>query len=142
MYLGRYYHTLETNGRVSLPKDFRANGNHFVATRGLDGGLLIFPEDAFTSTLQQLRQTSFTKKDQRDLIRLMTNEAKVLELDKLGRVQLPDYLVQFAQLKKEVVWVGSYAYLELWDQTIYHQYLDQIEPEYAAIAERFDVKLD
>ena len=63
MYIGRYYHQIEEKGRVSLPKKFRAQENeNFVITRGLDGGLFIYPEHAWQETIQKLSEKTETKK--------------------------------------------------------------------------------
>lgn len=138
MLLGKYYHTIEANGRISLPKQFRSEHEHWIVTRGLDGGLFLFPEQVFQQELNQLGERSFTQKRNRDFVRLMTNEAKQVSPDNTGRVQLPEYLIEFAGLKKDVVIVGSLNKLEVWDRARYHQYLDQVEPAAEEIAESLD----
>ncbi len=136
MFIGRYYHTIEEKGRVSLPKKFREAGNEWVITRGLDGGLFLFLNKTFAQEMEKLSQQSFTKKAQRDFIRLMTNEAQEVELDQSGRLLLPEYLRATAQLAKNIVIVGSYQRVELWDLERYHTYIDQLEKNAAEIAEQ------
>ncbi len=138
MFIGKYYHALEENNRLSLPKKFRDIETNWVVTRGLDGGLFLFRATNFAQELKQLSQRTFTKKAHRDFIRLMTNEAQELLADNNGRVSLPEYLIKFAQLKKDLVIVGSYEWIEIWDRDIYHQYLSQIEATAAEIAESLD----
>lgn len=135
MLIGRFYHHLESNGRISLPKSFRQQHAEWVVTRGLDGGLFLFPKSQFEQQLSSLLKSTFTKQSHRDFIRLMTNDAREVVVDKQGRVQLPEYLISFAELTKDVVVVGSYNWVELWDTNQYHQYLDTVEPQAAAIAE-------
>lgn len=135
--MGTYYHTLESGGRVSLPKDFRSQAKKWIITRGLDGGLFLFPAADFQSKLKQLNDDrSFTKKAHRDFIRLMTNEAQELTADKSGRVKLPNYLTAYAKVKKNLVLVGSLDYVELWDRDTYHKYVDSLEKNAESIAER------
>jgi MraZ protein len=136
MFIGRYYHTLETNGRLALPKSFRTTTQEWVATRGLDGGLFMFPKGDFEKQLQELAERTFTNKQHRDFVRLMVNNAVSVKPDSLGRVLLPEYLIQLAELDKNVVVVGSYSYLEVWDQERYHRYLDLLEPQAESIAEQ------
>lgn len=138
MLLGKYYHTLEANRRISLPKTFRQAHTSWIVTRGLDGGLFLFAEEDFAKELEQLTERSFTKKRNRDFIRLLTNEAKQVVPDSAGRVQLPEYLIQFAGLKKDVVIVGSLNKVEIWDRDRYHTYLSEVEPEAETIAESLD----
>lgn len=135
MFIGRYYHRLEDKGRVSLPKTFRETGSDWIITRGLDGGLFLFRPETFTQQVQELTERTFTKKRNRDFIRYMVNDARMVSLDKQGRVLLPDYLTTFARITKEVVIVGSFNYIEIWDQPTYHTYLDTLETRVEDIAE-------
>lgn len=137
MYIGRYYHQLEEKGRVSLPKKFRTNET-LIITRGLDGGLFIYPESKWEKTIEELTRQSDTKKKNRDYLRLMTNDAQEIETDKLGRIMIPEYLRNFAKLKKQVVIIGSYSKIEIWDMETYHKYLDGIEGKMEEIAESLE----
>lgn len=135
MYIGRYYHHLETKGRLSLPKAFRITTQDWVITRGLDGGLFLFESMTFAQELEQLATQPFTKQAARSYIRLMANDAMPVSPDQLGRITLPAHLIELAKLTNEVVVVGSYSRIEIWDRATYHQYLDSIEPQAEAIAE-------
>lgn len=137
MLVGTYYHTLEDNGRISLPRSFRSKQTDWVVTRGLDGCLFLLSADKFTAELEQITKRSFTNKDTRDLTRLFANEAQEVTPDKTGRVQLPEYLITFAGLTKNVVIVGSVSRIEIWDRDRYHAYISELEPQAEALAERF-----
>ena len=137
MLVGAYYHTLEDGGRVSLPKSFRSETKKWVVTRGLDGGLFLFPARDYQQRLRAIAEThTFAKKAHRDFIRLMANEAQEVEVDKSGRVKLPNYLTAFAKLTKNLVVVGSLEYVELWDRDAYHKYVDSLEKNAENIAEQ------
>jgi len=135
MYIGRYYHKIEAEGRVSIPKAFRQQVQEWIVTRGLDGGLFLFASQDFQEQIQSLTKRTFTKKNDRDFVRFMTNDAYSLEVDNNGRVLLPEYLKKFANLNKEVVIVGSYNRIEIWDVNQYHHYIDQIESQAETLAE-------
>jgi MraZ protein len=135
MFLGKYYHTLEANKRVSLPKAFREQTQDWVVTRGLDGGLFLFDTTTFAGELQQLQERTLTQKNLRDFARLMANDASEVTPDKHGRIQLPEYLTTFAHLTKDIVMVGSMNYVEIWDRDRYHQYVETLEPQAEKIAE-------
>jgi MraZ protein len=68
----------------------------------------------------------------------MTNEAQELTTDQNGRVNLPNYLIDFAELNKELVVVGSLDHIEIWNQEKYHHYIDQIEAKAEEIAENVE----
>lgn len=138
MFIGKFYHSLEEKGRISLPKKFRQESNSWIVTRGLDGGLFIFKEDDFEKEIAKFESRTFTKKNNRDFIRLMTNEAQAIQPDKTGRVQLPEYLIEFAKLQKSIVIVGSLSRLEVWDRDLYHDYIDNIENKTEEIAESLE----
>lgn len=136
MFIGRYYHTLEAKNRLSLPKAFRDIEANWIITRGLDGGLFGFRQNEFEKQLQELTQRTFTVKQNRDFVRLMTNDAYATAVDNQGRVQLPEYLTELADLQKQVVVVGSYNWIEIWNAERYHQYLDGLEKEAESISEQ------
>jgi MraZ protein len=137
MYLGRYYHTVEEKGRVSLPRKFRKGDDQlFVITRGLDGGLFLFPSQNWQEEINRLTVNStFTQKNNRDFLRLLTNDAQEVSCDRLGRILIPEYLRTFAKIGKQAVIVGSYSRIEIWDVETYHQYIQAIEPKAEEIAE-------
>ncbi len=140
MFIGKFYHKVEEKGRVSLPKAFRDKAANWIVTRGLDGGLFIFEKSEFQKQLENIKASSFTKKRNRDFVRLLTNEAFEIEPDTNGRVQLPEYLTQFAHITKDVVIVGSFSYIELWDRDLYHDYLITLESEAENLAESINAE--
>lgn len=127
MLIGRYYHTLESKNRVSLPKSLRQDSQDWVVTRGLDGGLFVFPANRFASELEKLATSTFTSKRHRDLVRLLTNDAFETSPDKAGRISLPEHLTELAGLVKNLVIVGSFTRVEIWDRDKYHHYLDSVD---------------
>ncbi|MCB9812811.1 MAG: division/cell wall cluster transcriptional repressor MraZ [Pseudomonadales bacterium] len=139
MFIGKFYHSLEEKGRISLPKKFRRESKSWIVSRGLDGGLFIFKEEDFEKEIAKFESRTFTKKNNRDFIRLMTNEAQAVQPDKNGRVQLPEYLINFAGLNKSIVIVGSLSRIEVWDRDIYHNYIDSIEEKAEEISEELEI---
>lgn len=135
MFIGKYYYSLDEKGRISLPKKFRQESKTWIVTRGLDGGLFMFKEETFEKELAKFESRTFTKKHNRDFVRLMTNEAESVSPDKNGRVQLPEYLIKFGNLNKNIVIIGSLSRVEIWDRDSYHNYVDTIEDKAEEIAE-------
>jgi len=138
MFIGRYYYTIEEKGRVSLPKSFRELEKQWVITRGLDGGVFLFGAEKFQAQLNHLDQLGFTKKAHRDIVRLMTNDAVLVEVDSIGRITIPEHLRASAQLTKQIVIVGSYHRVEIWDVEKYHAYLDTLVSNAEQIAEKIE----
>ena len=76
------------------------------------------------------------QKDTREFGRLMLAGASEVDLDSLGRILVPDYLKDYAQLKKNVIIAGVYNRLEIWDEAKWDIFKKQSEKEVDNIAER------
>lgn len=136
-FIGRYYHALEQKGRLSIPALFRQQlGEGATVTQGLDGCLFMFPPEQWVKISAKASELPFTQKAAREWIRLLAHNATAVQFDKLGRIRLPDYLIDQAKLKKQVVIAGSLSHIEIWDQNTYHQNLDDLNSRAEAIAEQ------
>ncbi len=130
MFIGTYYHTLEDQNRLSVPKSFRTQlkpGS--VITKGLDGCLFIFTSESWNKLFEKLQPLPLTSKPARDFLRLLTYNAAPLDTDKLGRTHLPQNLIDLAGIKKDVVFAGALTRIELWDKATYHAYIDGLSSQ-------------
>jgi MraZ protein len=130
MFIGTYYHTLEDQNRISVPKSFRDQltpGS--VVTKGLDGCLFIFTSESWNKLVEKLQSLPLTSKPARDFLRLLTYNAAPLETDKLGRTHLPDNLIKLAGITKDVVFAGALTRVEIWDKATYHTYVDSLNSQ-------------
>ncbi|MEP7167652.1 MAG: division/cell wall cluster transcriptional repressor MraZ [Candidatus Woesebacteria bacterium] len=140
MYYGRYYHKLESKGRVSLPAKFREKlSEGAILTRGLDGCLAIFDEELWQKKLTEASQLAQTKKSHREYVRFLTNDAIELEIDQLGRIKIADELKNLVGIEKNVVFVGSLDHIEIWDQEKYHNYIEAVGNRIEETVEQIDV---
>lgn len=137
MFLGQYRHTLDEKGRVAIPVKFRgALTDGAIVTRGLDQSLFLYPRTQWIALAEKLAQLPLGQADTRAFARLMLAGAMEVELDTSGRVLLPEYLRTYAHLSKEMVVVGLYDRIELWDASAWEAYATRTEAEGNAIAER------
>jgi MraZ protein len=128
MFIGRYYHTIETKGRLIIPKEFRSQlKSGGVVTRGLDGCLFVFPKSYWMQLSEKLASVPMTNTTGRQFVRFLVQSSLDLDLDTQGRLLVPDYLRIAAKLKKHVVVAGSLTRIEIWDRESYHQHLDLLE---------------
>lgn len=136
MFMGEYLHTIDGKGRLIVPVKFReALGEKFIATKGLDHCLFIYPEEEWQTIEQKLRALPFTQPDVRAFVRFFFSGATECELDKQGRILLPANLREYAQLVKDVVLVGVSSRVEIWSQELWADYSEQAEKDYIAAAE-------
>lgn len=114
--MGEYDHTIDTKGRVIIPSKFRGDlGNEFVVTSGLDGCLFIYPMDEWDNFIEELKKLPGTKEG-RQLQRYFMAGAGACEMDKQGRVLIPNKLRDKADLQKDVVLVGVINKIEIWSK--------------------------
>ena len=117
MFMGEYNHTIDAKGRLIIPSRFRELlGEEFVLTKGLDGCLSIYPMDEWEAFEMKLRALPLTNKNARTFSRFFVAGAAMCELDKQGRILVPQTLREFAGLDKDVVLTGNLNRIEIWSK--------------------------
>lgn len=125
MFWGEYSHHLDKKGRVIVPSRFRAQlAQGAILTRGLDLNLVIYPQASWQSVVQQLNQMPITQSSARALRRLLLSGAVELNLDRQGRLLIPQHLRTYAHLADSVLFVGMDALIELWHPPDWQTMLD------------------
>lgn len=137
MFTGEYSHTIDNKKRLSIPANFRTElGDKAVITKGLDNCLFLYPQSEWEEIAQELSNLPFAQSDARSLARFMLAGAMEVELDKVGRILIPDYLKEYASLEKKVVIAGLYDRIEIWDKEQWEEYKSKTEQKAGDIAER------
>lgn len=117
MFMGEYSHTIDAKGRLIVPSKFRETlGDSFVVTKGLDGCLFAFDMNEWKSFEEKLKALPMTHKDTRKFTRFFLAGATLAEVDKQGRILLPNVLRDFAQITKDVVLLGVGSRIEIWSK--------------------------
>ena len=115
MFMGEYNHTLDAKGRLIIPSKFREIlGDAFVVTKGLDGCLFVYDNEEWQRFEEKLRSLPITNKEARQFVRFFLAGATEAEVDKQGRILIPNVLREFAGLAKDVVLVGVGSRIEIW----------------------------
>jgi len=141
MFYGEYYHQIDRKGRLILPSKVRETAkNNFVdkffITRGLDTCLFMFSEDEWKSQEQKFKSVPFTKSDARKFNRLYFSGAAELTYDKQGRILIPQYLKEFAKIKRDVVIIGVSNRLEVWSKDIWTEFYGTSRDAFEEISEK------
>ncbi len=143
MFLGEHQHSLDDKGRLTIPSKFRdALGSTFIATRGLDNCLFVYPQAEWNELEQKIRRLPLMKADARAFSRFFFSGAVELELDKQGRVNLPSHLTEYAKLQKDCMVLGVSSRVEIWSKPVWEGYYQQSEDTFNEIAEKltdFDI---
>ena len=117
MFMGEYNHTIDAKNRLIIPSKFRETlGNEFVVTKGLDGCLFVYDNDAWAEFEEKLKSLPLTNKEARKFARFFLAGAASVEVDKQGRILVPSVLKEFAGLGKDVVLVGVASRIEIWSK--------------------------
>lgn len=130
MFIGEYRHTIDIKKRLALPAKFRKElGKTIIITRGLDNCLVIYPSKEWQVMSDKLGKLPASQLEARGFARIMLAGAMAVELDRLGRILIPEYLKIYANLKKNVVICGLYNRLEIWDGRNWEIYKKKVEKE-------------
>ncbi len=137
MFIGEYTYSIDQKKRLAIPSKFRKMlGKKVVITRGLDQCLFLYPLNEWRSLAKKLAQLPLSQADARGFARLMLTGAMEVGFDNLGRILIPDYLKEYASLRKKVVVTGVYNRIEIWDEKKWKIYKSKTEKEVGDIAER------
>jgi MraZ protein len=116
MFLGRYHHTIDGKGRLTVPARYRellaAEGAYL--TQGFDNNINVYPPNVFERIFNRVNNLNMTDPSARLLRRLMFSNAELVVLDKTGRILIPQFLREELNLDNEAVIVGMGDYFEIW----------------------------
>ena len=135
MFLGEYHHNLDTKGRLAVPVKFRESLKAgAVVTRGLDNCLTIYPLIQWDKIATELSNLPATNPNARAYARFMLAGAMDVDMDRSGRIVLPQYLRKFANLSGTVVVAGLFNRIEVWNEKDWQDFEQKAESESSQIA--------
>lgn len=122
-FTGEYHNTLDQKNRLNIPAKFRkaldpVNDRTFVLTRGFDQCLLLYPLNEWNTVESQLSRLSSIRGRDRSFVRSIVRHATPVQFDGQGRIQIPEMLMEFSGIQKDVAVIGMIKKIELWDPEI------------------------
>ena len=134
-FTGEYSYSLDSKGRVNIPARYRQalstdNENTFIATRGQDPCVWVYPMIEWKKIETELRKLSSGSGIHRTFIRQIARSASPSTYDKQGRIILNPSLISYAGLGKEVLIIGVFNKIEIWN------------PENLDLADKKNMELD
>jgi MraZ protein len=140
MFYGEYKHGIDRKGRLILPSRFRdackeTGIERFFLTRGLDKCIFMFSDDEWRTQEQKFKTMPFTKQETRHFNRLFFSGAVDIIPDKQGRFIVPQYLKDYAAIKKETMVIGVANRIEIWDVHLWNQFHVNAGESFEKIAE-------
>jgi MraZ protein len=137
---GTYNYSIDHKGRLSIPVKFRdksdsPSGDHFVIARGFEGCLYIYPLEAWNKVEEKLAALkTISDPRARYFVRTLLSNAADTKLDKLGRISIPQNLLDLASIKKDVVVRGVLEKIEIWDPVVLSKYESGQSDSYEDVA--------
>lgn len=116
MFVGRWDHSIDEKGRVTLPAPMRPLLGERAYVAKYDGCLALWTEEDFAKVAALMEERARTGVFSEKAVRAFSSSAHQVQLDKAGRISLPERLRDYAELTSpgEVVLAGRLSRLELW----------------------------
>ena len=138
MFIGEYNHNIDDKGRLAIPAKFRAKlKDGVVVTKGIDNCLFLYSKVEWGKLVKEKLSNlpTISQGNARALARHLLAGAMEIDLDKQGRINLPEYLIKFANLNKKSIVAGLFDRLEIWDKNSWNKYKVNTEKKSEKIAE-------
>lgn len=140
MFYGEYRHTIDAKGRIIIPAKFRKalkkiDSNRLIVTRGIEKCLFIFSLSEWKTQEERFRSLPLNKSNPRAFSRILFSGAYRCLPDKQGRINLPQNLIEYAKIKKEIVIIGVSNRIEIWNLGHWKDYFHKSERSFVEIAE-------
>jgi MraZ protein len=128
MFLGQFQHSLDDKGRLMIPARFRdlLAGGAFI-TQGFDKCLMVMTETYFKQVYDRVEAMNLADANARSLRRLLLSNAYPVEVDKVGRILVPQNLRAFLQIEGEAIVAGQGEYFEVWKPAEWNEQMTQLQ---------------
>jgi len=146
MFYGEHEHSIDRKGRLIIPSKIREVFKEHYAerffltrgleTRGLDQCLFLFTEDEWRSQENKFKNLPFTRREARKFNRLFFSGAVEVNCDKQGRILIPNYLKEFAGIKRDVMIVGVVNRIEIWSRELWEGFYNESKGTFEEVAEK------
>jgi len=117
MFMGKYQNSIDVKGRMIIPSKYRdVLGHRCVVTTGMDKCLYIYSIQEWEKFMEKLAALPVSDKDSREFMRHFYSNASECEIDKQGRIGIPQDLRDYAKMEKDLVTVGVLDKIEIWSK--------------------------
>jgi MraZ protein len=140
MFLGEYHRAIDNKGRIFVPSKFREDLiGGIIVSKGFDERcLFLFSKDGWKRLQDKILATPVTKKNTRKFSRWFFSSASEESMDQQGRTRVPQNLIEYAGLKKDIVLVGVSDRAEIWSKEKWDDYYKQADLEFTEDDDTFE----
>lgn len=137
MLIGTFENSITDKNRLAIPKKIREEFNgKLIISRGYEGCLIMMDENRWDRLYKIISKEPILNLSVRDTYRFILAGAKELEVDKQGRVVMPEFLIEYAGLTTEVSFLGMNDWVEIWDRDKWMVKLNTLSKSASDIADR------
>ncbi len=123
MLIGTYHHSIDPKSRIIVPSKFREElGCRFILTKGLDNCLFIYSMTEWEKFEDRIQELPIGSKDARTFVRYFFSSAVECDIDKQGRLTIPQNLREYAKIEKDLVTIGVQSRVEIWSRREWENY--------------------
>ncbi len=135
VFTGTFEHTIDTKNRLAIPSDMRAqlrretgqdNDLAMYVALGDGGALCLYSEQGFEKRAEQLDDSELDADEILPYERLMYSLARRVELDKQGRIRLPENLRKMSKLPSDIVLIGVKDHIEVHNRETWMSHVEQM----------------
>lgn len=132
-FIGKYQFTLDDKGRVNMPAKFRKAltseaDNMFIITQGYDKCLDVYSMDVFQEKFVNKINDFSESEDSHRFYSSSKGETSIdVSLDKQGRIAIPQAFLDYAGIKKDVLIIGAFHRIEIWDPKERELYTERMQ---------------
>jgi MraZ protein len=139
VFRGQYNYSVDAKGRVSIPARLRKHINPeandtVVMTQGTSKCIDVYPYDQWQNVENRLLQLNSFDPEHSKFIRMISQYATEDVLDSQARILIPQFLLDYAGIEKEVLILGVLKKIELWNPDVYKEYINNSGDTYEEIA--------
>jgi len=137
---GTYFRNLDEKHRLTIPKRLRDQFSEeeqlesLYVVPGMEKSLSLYSKRGFDNLSKKISESSTKRSSYRIYSRLLYSRSEQVSIDNQSRVLVPEWLVQFANLQKDVVLIGVYDHAEIWDKELWDNYLQEHMASFDEIA--------
>lgn len=139
MFRGQFKYSIDSKGRISIPAKLRKQvspeaNETFVMTKGTAACIDIYPLDQWALVEAKLLELNPFDPQDAKFIRMISQFASEDTMDSQSRILIPQPLIEYAKIEKEVLILGALKKIEVWNPKIYEDYINQTGETYEQIA--------
>lgn len=138
---GTYNRNLDDKSRLAIPKRLidefgEEDLKSFYVAPGTQKALCLYSPAAFDRLARRIARRSTNRAEVLSYVRLFYSRAEKVELDAQGRIRIPERLVEFAGLSRDIVLLGVHDHAEVWDAIAWQKFLAETSATFDEMASR------